>query len=319
MFSFAESLEHFQGNIFDYLSPEEIYQRYLGYTPKTDQFYNSPFGKDKTPSFRFYKKGNELLFKDFSSGYGGDAIQLVRLLTNSDYKTAINKIANNFKVKTNHILIDKPQYDTVIKVIEVNLFNKIPNSFYAYWQQFEVNPKILRYFDILPAQYVWLNDALISSYKDDKPLIRYRVNSKYKIYSPYDKAYKWLSTTKGTDIFALNKIPAKGKTLVISKSMKDILVWAVLGIPAIAMCSEKVIIQEEILNDLKKRFSRIIVFLDNDTSGLEAMEKYHKKYKLPCYCLPLDMQKDIADYVKDNSVQDLKKLLKTLNPINYDY
>lgn len=320
MFSFQNSIEVFYGNILDYVNSEDIYHTYLGYYPKLNEFYHSPFGEDKIPSMRFFIRDGILLFNDFSSDKKGNAVNMVMYLNHCDFKTATNIIANKLKIQNNQVFTNRIIHqEKPPKVIEVSLFKQIPQSFYSYWNQFEITLNILQYFDILPARYVWLNDVLIASYKDSEPLIRYRLNTKYKIYNPLGNPdYKWLSTTSNSDIFALNKLPKKGKILVISKAMKDIMCWAVLGIPSIAMCTEKAMIPEDLMNDLKSRFSKIIVFLDNDKHGIESMLKYHKLYNLECYMLPENSgYKDIADYIKDKGSKQLKQLLKTLKPIKY--
>lgn len=326
MFSFQNSTEQTkENNNYDVnnINHNEVYFSCLGYYPSINKFYNSPFGEDKTPSMRFYIKNGKLLFKDFSSDIGGDSIDMVMNLMNLSFKDTIKLISENqniqkidsFNITKNvRIYEEKPP-----KIIEVSLFKQIPQSFYSYWNRFEITPNILKYFDILPAKYVWFNDTLITSYKDSEPIIRYRINTKYKIYNPLgNPEYKWLSTTSNSDIFALDKLPKNGKILVISKAMKDIMCWAVLGIPSIAMCTEKAMIPENLMNELKSKFSKIIVFLDNDKHGIESMLKYHKSYNLDCYMLPVDSgYKDIADYIKDRGSKKLKQLLKTLKPINY--
>ena len=316
---FQDSQEFFKGDIYDYLSQEDIYERYLGYSPDVTKSYSSPFSEDKTPSFRFYYGGNKLLYKDFSTGLHGDAVQLVVVLNNcNSYREAVQLIANNFNVIAKAPTIQRVFKEKEEKKIEVELFKKAPDSFFKYWSRFGITPNILQYFDIKPAECVWLNKRLIKTYKPDDIIIRYKINGRYKIYSPMNKQYKWLSNTKATDIFAIDKIPKTGKLLVISKAMKDIMVWAVIGTPSIAMLSEMVLVPKDIMQDLKTRYKKIIVFLDNDDAGKEASKKYYQEYQLDTYLLPDNCgAKDIGEYVESNSINELKLLLKTLKPQCY--
>ena len=316
---FGNINEEFTGEIFEHISAEEIYQRFLYYTPDIKSFYKSPFKEEKTPSFRFFVHNGSLFFKCFATGHSGNAVNLVALLHNCSYKQAIQIIANNCKIEKRIPISSTYLPETKSAKIEVELFDIIPESFYSYWAKYSVTKKELAFFNIKPAKYVWLNDKHILTYKAEQPIIRYIINDKYKIYNPYNKNFKWLSNTKSYDVFALNKIPKQGNLLIITKAMKDILCWSLLKIPAIAMCSESCIASEDLINDLKSRYSKILVFLDNDEAGQKAMKSYYEKYNLSCFMLPLETNhKDISDYIEDHGLNKFKTLLKTLKPINYD-
>ena len=60
------------------VSEYDIYARYLGQF-KVGFIYNSPFRKDKNPSFGIFlsKRSGKLLFKDHGSGICGDIIKFV--------------------------------------------------------------------------------------------------------------------------------------------------------------------------------------------------------------------------------------------------
>ena len=312
---FQNSLEIFKGDIFSFINPEQVYHRYLGFRPDLKSAFKSPFKEEKTPSFRFFVSSGQLFFKCFSTGNTGNVVNLVSLLFNCSYAEAIQMIANEYKLINTQPLLQN-NYIKKESKIEVELFDTIPESFFKYWEQYEINKKILEYFNIKPAKYVWLNDKHILTYTPEKPIIRYLVNNKYKIYNPYNKDFKWLSTTKATDIFAINLIPKQGDFLVITKAMKDILCWSSIQIPAIAACSETCVISEDVINDLKNRYDKIIVFLDNDEAGVNAMKKYNDKYNLPCYMLPESSgEKDISDYIKTYGKENFQELLTTLKPI----
>lgn len=69
----------------------------------------SPFKEEKTPSFMVSPaKG---IFKDFSSGIGGDAIKFYMLMHNLDYVSAMEELAKkyNVEIKINH---RKEDYNT---------------------------------------------------------------------------------------------------------------------------------------------------------------------------------------------------------------
>lgn len=59
----------------------QIYFRYLVVYPQQNKHYSSPFSSDTTHSFSF-KLGDSLMRKCFSTGKGGNCIQLVAELFN---------------------------------------------------------------------------------------------------------------------------------------------------------------------------------------------------------------------------------------------
>ena len=54
-----------------------------------------------------------------------------------------------------------------------------------------------------------------------------------KIYQPYSN-FKWLSNTSASDLQGLSQLPDRGDTLVITKSLKDVMCLDIWDIPAIA-------------------------------------------------------------------------------------
>lgn len=61
-----------------------------------------------------------------------------------------------------------------------------------------------------------------------------------------------------------------GNYVVVTKSMKDVMVLYEYGIPAIAPCSENLFITDSQYERLKKKYKRVILLYDNDEPGLHA-------------------------------------------------
>jgi DNA primase len=316
MINFNNSNELFIGDILKYVDQAEVYSRFLNFIPEENTFYSSPFSKDKNPSFRFQWYNGKLLYKCFSTNQTGNCINLVAYLEKCSNLNAIQIIANRLNIKNEirqHETFNFAKKETKIEVIVHQFY---PMSFYVYWNKFGVTKEILDLYDIKPAKQVWLNDFIAAQYKDSSPVIRYRVNGRYKIYKPYETLYKWLSNTKQHDIFGLTQLPKTGDLLIISKAMKDICCWKALGYWSIATCSEVVLIPLNIMEDLKLRFKKIIVILDNDEAGITTMNKYIQTYSLACYCVPLSLgYKDIAEVRENTSEKYLKKIIHNLTKL----
>ena len=83
------------------VSEYDIYARYLGQF-KVGFIYNSPFRKDKNPSFGIFlsKRSGKLLFKDHGSGICGDIIKFVSELKGlTNYNDILNTIIKDLKIK----------------------------------------------------------------------------------------------------------------------------------------------------------------------------------------------------------------------------
>ena len=70
----------------------------------------------------------------------------------------------------------------------------------------------------------------------------------------------------------------KSDYLVITKSLKDVMVLYEYGIPAIAPNSETIFVTEAQYQKLKNRFKRIYLFYDSDYAGITSMNQIRKKY-----------------------------------------
>jgi len=80
-----------------YISDYDIYSFYLGSNFKIGQAFNSPFHKDRVPSFAIHEvAGGKLLYKDFARGLDGNVIGFVK---------EINNLTNNEEAITKYIRI----------------------------------------------------------------------------------------------------------------------------------------------------------------------------------------------------------------------
>lgn len=311
MLNFENANEQLVGNIFDYIDDVEIYLKLLGYIPDTKHKYKSPFSTDNNPSFSFYQR-ETLLWKCFSSNKSGNAIGLVAEVCNLSYKEAIDHIYNKYPLRRNFIPfkreVSKPAN------IQVLLFEKVPSSFYKYWEDFHVSKETLDLYNIKPAKEVWLNNYLLTSYTDKNPVIRYLINGKYKIYQPYSKKNKWISNCRTIDVQGYKQLPATGDLLIISKAMKDICVWRELGFDAIALSSETANLSVDLVEEMRSRFKNVLCFLDNDNAGLETMNKYHELHQISFTYIPVELDcKDLAQFVSLYGLDGANELLDRLN------
>ena len=292
----------------------EIYSHYLGQF-KVGAIYNSPFRKDKNPSFGVYysKKANKLLFKDHGTGECGGVIKFVSLITGiTDYNSILENIVEQLRITKNTKLDStkeyKPTGETVIGIVR----QPWTLADMGYWSMFHIGQKTLEKFNVNSIKYYLCNGIVKGIYKDTNPMYAYKVFNNFKIYRPLaDKYTKWRNNLSETDIQGLQQLPKKGDILIITKSLKDVMCLHEMGIPAISPSSESTWIPDTILEDLKKRFKRILVCFDRDTAGVRNLRKISLKTGLePILIHKKFKAKDISDAIKLNGFETIRQWLE---------
>lgn len=274
---------------------------------------------ERTASMCIYvdKMQNCYMFKDFSTGKGGDKINLVRELFNLTYGGAVEKIINDYNsfVKTNGtVKIDfKPDSKWELELIQTGSWTQDDAN---YWLQYRIGSTMLGKYNVKPIDYYNLikqDDDNISKIKIAN-LMMYGYYNKsgevYKIYQPNNskrKFYKVFSHIQGIDQLEYNQ-----PYLVIASSLKDVMCLDSFGynIEVIAPDSENTMIKPYIIENLKNKYKKIITLFDNDDAGKNAIDKYKQLYNING--TSLDMSKDLSDSVKDFGWEKVHNKLKVI-------
>ena len=292
----------------------DIYSAYLG-NFKVGMIYNSPFRKDKNPSFGCYysRRTKQLMFKDHGTGDCGNVIKFVQLFTGlTNYSDILNDIVNKLKITNDTQLVSSKQYipsqETVIGVVRQD-FTKADID---YWSQYNISKQTLKKFDVSSIKYYLCNGIVKGIYKDTNPMYAYKVYNHFKIYKPLaDKYTKWRNNLTENDIQGFKQLPKTGDILIITKSLKDVMCLYEMGIPAISPSSESTWISPKILNMLKNRFKRIVIIFDRDSAGFKNVRKIYKETNLDFLFVHKKFKsKDISDAIKNNSFENVKNWLK---------
>ena len=299
----------------------DIYAHYLGQF-KVGAIYNSPFRKDKNPSFGIYysKRTRQLLFKDHGNGECDNVVKFVSLLKGiTNYNDILSDIVDQLKITPNTKLDSSKQYipssETVIGVVRQN-FTSVDTN---YWSQFHISLPTLKKYNVSSIKYYLCNGIVKGIYKNDNPMYAYKVYNNFKIYRPLgDKYTKWRNNLTEYDIQGFKQLPKKGDILFITKSLKDVMCLYEMGIPAISPSSESTFIPDDILEDLKKRFKRIIILFDRDAAGVKYSRKVSLKTGLEACFIPKYLNaKDVSDAVKLNNFEVVKKEIEKI--VNKQY
>lgn len=306
-------------------SEETYFEHYLG-VPVTKRLIRSPIRQDNHPTCSFYRnKQGDLIFKDFGANTHLSFIGVVMEMFNLNYYEALKKIASDFglihsdltqvakvpiKISPRKFVDEGP---TIIQIEKKDFSIEELN----WWKQFGITKELLKKYNVYSCKHVFLNGTLKVKSTPNNFIFGYYFGKQdgrelWKIYMPMRENYRFMNNLDSKRLQGFKQLPESGPVLVITKSMKDCLVMSSLGIPAIAPNSEHLFVEPKVLNALKNRFKRIIVFYDNDKTGLHRTWEIRKEHpELTYIWLPKKYNtKDISDFYKEYGLKKTVGLIK---------
>lgn len=294
------------------LNDYDIYSYYLG-NFKIGKLYNSPLRPDdKNPSFGIYQsKYNILMFKDLGSGQYGNAITFVKLYNHIETEKELEKELLRIvkKINPNNILKQNKKYYTP-HITNIGIARQpFTDTDINYWNQYNISLNTLNKFQVFSIKYFLCNGTVRGVYKESSPMYAYKVYDKFKIYRPLASKYtKWRSNLTNYHVQGLAELPERGgNLLIITKSLKDVMVLYEMGYNAISAASETSFIPIEILNKLKQKWKTILILYDRDSTGMMKAREYSKSFGLNAFFIHRKFKsKDISDAVKNNGFDTVK-------------
>ena len=268
---------------------------------------------ERTPSMCLYTDPyNTYRYKDFSTGKSGSAIDLVKDITQLSFHKACQLVIENYNDFVLHnnggYDIEKFQKASKYKVTDYTVRKWTTQDQY-FWTQFNIGSKLLESFHVKPLEgYCMTKDDnelcikglyLYGYFKEDGTL--------YKIYQPKTLDKKFIKVSNYIQGWEQLK---DHKNLIITSSLKDVMSIKSLklSIDVIAPDSENTMLKEDFMNELKKRFKKIILLFDFDEAGIKAMKDYKEKYPFIEIAV-LPMSKDVSDSIKDYGAKEVRNRL----------
>jgi hypothetical protein len=265
---------------------------------------------ERTPSMCIYvDKNKQYKFKDFSTGKGGSAIDLVKDLFGLPFHQTCQLVVENYN---DFVLHNNGGYDledfqkaSKYKVSSYKIRSWSTQDQY-FWTKFNIGSKLLEAHNVKPLESYCMT-------KDDKELCIKGLylygyfkadGTLYKIYQPKTLDKKFI---KVTDYIQGIHQSTGENNLIITSSLKDIMSiksLKLVGLDVIAPDSENTIIKPDIMEDLKNKYKKIIVMFDNDDAGMKGMISYKEKYPFVEIAM-LPMSKDISDSIKDFGAKEV--------------
>lgn len=303
------TLEYILSKVTEY----DIYAHYLGQF-KVGMIYQSPFRKDKNPSFGIFysKRTKQLLFKDHGTGECGNVIKFVQLYTGkTNYNDILQDIVAKLNITPETRLDSSKQYipstETTIGVVR----QEFTDVDIKYWNQFNISVKTLKKFNVSSIKYYLCNGIVKGIYKPENPMYAYKVYNNFKVYRPLgDKYTKWRNNLTEYDVQGYEQLPKKGDICIITKSLKDVMCLYEMGIPAISPSSESTWLPDTVLEDILKRFKKVLICFDRDGPGMRNLRKISLKTGLNGLIMKKSFKaKDISDAIKANGFETVKEYI----------
>lgn len=300
----------------------------------------SPLRPENNPSFGFFiGENNELLFNDFKLG-GGDCIKFVQLMFGDTFFEAMSRIVIDFGLQDYYFYKDmqtngaqapkdKLSKEDLLKQASSRYIRKKSRKWngqdLAFWLNYGITITTLKKYNVEPISHIFVNDKIITCDNHTYCFIEHKDGVEtYKIYQPYKTDYKWISSHNESVWQGWAQLPERGDTLIITKSLKDLMVIDELtGIPAVSLQAEGVKPKQHIIDELKNRFKTIFIWYDNDFDkevnwGKKFGGQLASEFDLIEIYIPDDYKiKDPSDFAKIKGVQETMDLIDSLTSVPF--
>jgi len=305
------------------ISEFDIFRYYCHNFQTLDISFISELRDEKNASCRVTDKYGKLIYKDFGTGESYECINYVMRKYGANYYEALNIIANDFKIRqikttiSPRIILSNDTIKPIPIIKEKSRIEIISQPWNIidseYWGEYLIDFNTLDFYNTVSAHKTFLHKEGIRhsfTYTKSKPRYAYIFNNGIKAYCPLgNKLEKWMFTSTGEVIEGLEQLDEAGDILILTKGMKDVMCYHLLDINAIALPSETSRLKKELVDYLLTRFQRIIINLDNDSTGIESTDKIVTEFGFSSFFI--DDQKDLSDWIKQN--KSLKKAKKMIN------
>lgn len=289
---------------------------------------NSPLREDKNASMSLFTPNNKkILYKDFGSGDNGSLFDLLGKMWNLSFRDTLEKINQDIDItsssrvklgKSKHKIIHKSNSTLNVKTREWSVDDLL------YWQSYGISLEWLQFGDVYPISHILItrdnHTTIIAADKLAYAYVEHKDSKvSLKVYQPKSDHMKWLSKHDASvwDLWA--KLPQEGERLFITSSRKDALcLWANTGIPSVSLQGEGYIPKPQVINELKQRFKKIMIFFDNDFDAKENHGHLYatnlcKMFGLTMVEIPSQYKsKDPSDLYKNVGAKEFRRIIREL-------
>jgi len=317
-----------RANILDKVNQYDIFNYYCTPFSELRKIFRSELRPDKNPTCSIMKSGDKLYYRDFTDSKKLDCFDYVQVKHGErSFIHAMERVNIDFgldlmskgldvvgskiaPVLSNFNIEDVEEFTTEIGV-RIRKWDLRDKAFWA--DKYGLTSKELEFYNIHPLEGMFINntytqcqDIAYGYYFGKLPDGR----AAWKLYQPYaDKKRKWRGNCPESLLQGFKEMEKEGDVLLITKSLKDVVVLKKAGYPSFAPQAESVHISHEVMAELKESFKTILILYDNDVPGKNAAEAIAKDHNLPLFYFPSET-KDASDFVEMYSYDELDLYLE---------
>ena len=308
------------------VSEETLMSTYYG-VPIKKGLFKATHRQDNHATVGYYRSRNgRLIVKDFGSQYSGDWLYVLMNKYNCSFYQALQIAANDFgiikrpdlkknKIQTSEVKL--PEQKTAVIQVELRDWQEYELN---WWMQFGITKETLKKYHVYSCKNVFLNGEMFHLEKDNQFVFGYYGGMKdgielWRLYFPIRRNYRFVSNWTKTKIQGVHMLPKDGGDfVVVTKSMKDCMLFHEYNIPAIAPCSENLFLTDVQYKKLQSKFKRIYLLYDRDIPGVTAAIKIKKEHPDIQVLLMPKGHKDLTDFRKacgkKKTIELVKKALE---------
>ena len=289
---------------------------------------NSPLRQDRNASVSIFSPdGVKVFYKDFGTGEHGSIFDLLGRMWNRTFSETITKIWDDIdRVKHNRVNLNRTRRGVIHKsnsILEVRTRQWFDYDM-EYWNSYGISREWLEFGDVYPISHILITRDNITKVIPAEKLAYVYVERKdgkvsLKVYQPKSQRLKWLSKHDSSVWDLWSRLPDRGDTLFITSSRKDALcLWENTGIPSVSLQGEGYVPKEKVINQLKQRFGRVIIFFDNDydkdeNHGHIYASRLSGMFDVDMVEIPSEYKsKDPSDLFKNHGAETFRRVIKEL-------
>lgn len=326
-------------NILDRITPAYIFQYYAG-DFVINRLMSSPIRKDNKPSFIISdKSGRDLLFKDFSTGQAGNCFQFVMAkygcnfveslrIINTDFRLGLGDapLSSSSKIKGCLLLGNEDPLvfkelsrdETSVKPIQIKT-REWSQDDRAYWyESYGISKQTLALYNVKPISHFWLAGQYFKCKPKELTYAYDFGDGIFKLYSPFKESHRFIYNGSEDVIQGIEQLTFQNSVLIITKSLKDVMVFREAGIDAIAPQAESIVLKESLMNWLYDQYQVIITLADYDNAGIHFSWEMRRLYNTkPIFFTDKLWNrkkgykgcKDASDFIKKYGTTEFRKLI----------
>jgi hypothetical protein len=324
MFTTRGKAELTKTAILQRVSELDIFKYYCSSFSQVGKKFPSELRNDNYPSCSIIQMPSGVyIYKDFAESGTHTCFTYVQSKFFCTEEEALNIICNDFNLtKVVPIRLPPPSlnYVGLRDVPENRTITQIPIKKRSwcdqdtYWNRYHIPREMLDFYEVVPLQNIWSKYEeelkVIYYYKPSDPAYSYEHgNGMRKILRPnVGKELKWMSNLPRNVYSGWKQLDETGDILIITKSLKDVMIWRMAEINGIAPQSESVKPTEGFVNLLKSKYSRIYTNFDPDPAGIKGKEAW-EEFGISGFNVP--EKKDISDLVEARGfdLQQIRNLI----------